>query len=388
MSAVRIKSRLFAKRMLRGSCAAALVFGSMQAGAQDVQIGPSGAQLNPRGYGVPTPAAAVTQQQNSNLQGGVGRAGANAAGGINSNAQVTPGYRGLQIQGQTNTQGQLNTQGGLNGRTQVNGQVQGNSQLNTQGQTYQGQTYQGQTYQSPGAQGQLGQQYGQVSGQAHGQAGMPADRPALGIRLSSNVQADGVQISQVVPNSPAQQAGLQVGDTIVSINDQPVRDVQAIIQSVSGWTEDRELPITIRRNGEEQQVNATLKAHNQIFAQHGAQSGSQMGGMHSQSMHTQSGTMMHSNIGGQQQPYSAARPNVQGAEETEMLRQRVRELEQQLQQLQSQGNGANSDRANKNAGDSATQEESERSSSEVKPSSGESDTPPAKPEATTSPENR
>jgi len=63
---------------------------------------------------------------------------------------------------------------------------------------------------------------------------------------------DGVIITRVVPESPAAEAGLQVGDVIVIIDDQRVRstrDVQQIINSVD-VTEEQTMRLKIFRNNQ------------------------------------------------------------------------------------------------------------------------------------------
>jgi regulator of sigma E protease len=63
-------------------------------------------------------------------------------------------------------------------------------------------------------------------------------------------------VDGVVPNSPAAQAGFQVGDQIVAINDNRIErfdDLQRIVGSSAGET----LAFTVERNGEKLTLNAT-----------------------------------------------------------------------------------------------------------------------------------
>jgi membrane-associated protease RseP (regulator of RpoE activity) len=65
-------------------------------------------------------------------------------------------------------------------------------------------------------------------------------------------------ISEVVPNSAAQAAGIQAGDEVISINGKKVaewyKDVEVIRQS-----QGRELTLVLNRNGEEITVNASAR---------------------------------------------------------------------------------------------------------------------------------
>jgi serine protease Do len=72
---------------------------------------------------------------------------------------------------------------------------------------------------------------------------------------------DGVIVSRVGRGSPAEEAGLQVGDVIVAMGGQRVRstsDVQAIINAID-VRETRTLKLTIFRDGELSEVNLELE---------------------------------------------------------------------------------------------------------------------------------
>lgn len=67
-----------------------------------------------------------------------------------------------------------------------------------------------------------------------------------------------ITLHQVTPNSPASEAGLQVGDRIVTVNGERVRSAEQITQYVR---EHRGQPITLRieRNGRQSEVTATSR---------------------------------------------------------------------------------------------------------------------------------
>lgn len=96
------------------------------------------------------------------------------------------------------------------------------------------------------------------------------DHPFLGIQMVSlnpevkqNINNDpnsglkvdtdqGVLVVRVVPNSPAAQAGLRVGDVISQINGQIIRDAAEVQQLVEQTGVGHQLRLELRRNGQSQ----------------------------------------------------------------------------------------------------------------------------------------
>jgi len=69
--------------------------------------------------------------------------------------------------------------------------------------------------------------------------------------LNLNVnQDDGVLIVRVMPNSPAEKAGLHSGDIISKINNQSVKDSNSVQQAVDASNVGSSLPMEVRRNGQ------------------------------------------------------------------------------------------------------------------------------------------
>jgi serine protease Do len=70
----------------------------------------------------------------------------------------------------------------------------------------------------------------------------PEERRQMG--LTGN---DGVLVTSVVPNSPAQNAGIQAGDVILQVNQAPVSSVQAVKDQVAKAKGDKPLLLLLRR---------------------------------------------------------------------------------------------------------------------------------------------
>ena len=71
-------------------------------------------------------------------------------------------------------------------------------------------------------------------------------------------EGPGVAVFQVQPSSAAERAGLRKGDVITALNGTAVKDPNTFRNLVAGTAPGTEVTLTIRRNGKEQQVRATL----------------------------------------------------------------------------------------------------------------------------------
>ncbi|WP_318843142.1 trypsin-like peptidase domain-containing protein [Myceligenerans pegani] len=91
-----------------------------------------------------------------------------------------------------------------------------------------------------------------------------ADHAFLGVSLSDGTAtADGVtrlgaQVEQVVAGSPAEEAGLEPGDVIVAIGDDPVNGSESLTAFVREHAVGEEVTLTVVRDGETRQVNTSL----------------------------------------------------------------------------------------------------------------------------------
>jgi len=95
-------------------------------------------------------------------------------------------------------------------------------------------------------------------------AGQPATDNAqkhayLGVGVApATDKSDSVLIQEIAPGSPAAQAGLKNGDTVVKLNGQNVRGVQEFIDSIAAKKPGDKVSIQVRRDGKEQTLSATL----------------------------------------------------------------------------------------------------------------------------------
>ena len=82
------------------------------------------------------------------------------------------------------------------------------------------------------------------------------NRPMLGVRLVDDI--DGAAIHSVIPNSPADKAGIRAGDIIRSIDDDEVAQLQDVMTAIRKKEVNKKIRLNIVRNGEKMEVEATL----------------------------------------------------------------------------------------------------------------------------------
>ncbi|MCK8786547.1 DegQ family serine endoprotease [Roseomonas sp. NAR14] len=71
---------------------------------------------------------------------------------------------------------------------------------------------------------------------------------------------EGALVAQVEENSPAARAGLQPGDVVTAVNDQPVRSPRDLARAVADLRPGTEATLTARRNGEDRQLSVRVAA--------------------------------------------------------------------------------------------------------------------------------
>jgi Do/DeqQ family serine protease len=91
----------------------------------------------------------------------------------------------------------------------------------------------------------------------------------------------GVAIAQVEPNSPAQRAGLQVGDVITAVNGDQISDVNTFRLQVAGFAPNTTVHLKVVRNGQTMDTPVTLGEFNleaENRGGHGAEGNTPEGG--------------------------------------------------------------------------------------------------------------
>ena len=87
--------------------------------------------------------------------------------------------------------------------------------------------------------------------------GEDPERAFLGVS-SGPAQDGGATVGGVVADGPASQAGIREGDTIVQINDQPVRDPDDVSAVVNSRRPGDEVRVVVERGGERRTLTVTL----------------------------------------------------------------------------------------------------------------------------------
>ena len=76
----------------------------------------------------------------------------------------------------------------------------------------------------------------------------------------------GVTVSDVTPGSPAEQAGLKVGDTIVSVDNKPVKNGTELVADIASRKPGSKAVIGFIRNGKKQDATVTVADRAKLFA--------------------------------------------------------------------------------------------------------------------------
>lgn len=75
----------------------------------------------------------------------------------------------------------------------------------------------------------------------------------------------GVVIANVLPNTPAEQAGLKVGDTITAIDGKQVKTGDELVADIAGRKPGSKAAISYVRNGQEQKTTVTIADRGKLF---------------------------------------------------------------------------------------------------------------------------
>jgi len=100
-------------------------------------------------------------------------------------------------------------------------------------------------------------EYGEVKRGELGVAAQPLT-PELAKAFGVNSRF-GVVVGRIRPNSPAEKAGLNVGDVITTIDGKPVRDVRAVRNSIGLVRLGQRLELGVIRDGQKISISATIE---------------------------------------------------------------------------------------------------------------------------------
>ncbi len=84
----------------------------------------------------------------------------------------------------------------------------------------------------------------------------------LGVEVTDAASDDGLLqgagVAAIEPGSAADRAGLERGDVVIRVGDQPVSDATSLVATVRGHRPGDQVTLTVVRDGQEMQVEATL----------------------------------------------------------------------------------------------------------------------------------
>ena len=80
------------------------------------------------------------------------------------------------------------------------------------------------------------------------------------------VGSGGVTVSAVTAGSPAEQAGIKVGDTIVSVDGKPVKNGDELVSDIASRKPGSKVPLGFVRNGKKQEATVTVADRAKLFA--------------------------------------------------------------------------------------------------------------------------
>ena len=86
-------------------------------------------------------------------------------------------------------------------------------------------------------------------------------RPRLGVTFI--MTDDGAEIVGVIPESPAQRFGIQIGDVITNVDGRRVTRAQSLDEHIMGYKPGDTVTLTIERDGRTRQIDVRLAAEPQ-----------------------------------------------------------------------------------------------------------------------------
>jgi serine protease Do len=110
--------------------------------------------------------------------------------------------------------------------------------------------------------------YNQLIGPDH-----RVSRGSIGIEFSAQpnpaiarIYGSGVTVSNVVSGSPADEAGLKIGDTITSVDGKEVKSGDELVADIASRKPGSKAKLTLVRNGKKQETSVTIADRSKLFA--------------------------------------------------------------------------------------------------------------------------
>lgn len=85
--------------------------------------------------------------------------------------------------------------------------------------------------------------------------------PIIGVQLDMEFTGDGARIAEITPGGPADEAGLEAGDTIIAVNDRPLVDGTELVVTVRSQNPGDTVSLTVERGGQTLTIPVTLEAN-------------------------------------------------------------------------------------------------------------------------------
>ena len=82
----------------------------------------------------------------------------------------------------------------------------------------------------------------------------------MGVQLDMQYTGDGAKVAEVTPGSPADEAGVESGDTIIAVNDKPLVDGTELVVTVRSQNPGDTVSLTVERGGQTLTIPVTLEA--------------------------------------------------------------------------------------------------------------------------------
>lgn len=97
-----------------------------------------------------------------------------------------------------------------------------------------------------------------------------SNKAMLGVQSKSSENNEGALVERVVPGSPAQKIGLQVGDIITRINDKNIQNPQDLVEAITKHKPGESIDVTYERNNKLTTKNVILGTNKDVSVFNGS----------------------------------------------------------------------------------------------------------------------